>query len=131
MMHYLGTFSRFLFVALSSFSLFRRIEIFLPEPSSWAWPTSRTVLRPFIFGVATAWILITFEKVVHVSRARKPASDRKRGILWRLVWSKCNGEFLRPVTVRWLSTKFPEREKEEKKIDKLSRVLCFFFFPTR
>jgi len=76
------------------------------------WPTlwlhvrpARTVLWPFIFGTVTAWILITFGKAVRVSRARRSASDRKRGNLPARPTGPA-GKFSRPAIVRRFSTKF-------------------------
>lgn len=111
------------------------IEIFLRGISrDRLWPISRihvqparTVSQPFIFGAATAWIVITFEKAVRVSRARRPASDRKGGHLRRLAWPNCNGKFPRHGTVRCFSTKFPKEKAGGRDTDKC-RILCFLSF---
>lgn len=93
MMHYTGT--------LPTFARFLRRELYVLSAnrniSSWDFPDhprgsvthfanstvqpAWTVSQSFIFVAATAWIVITSEKAVHVSRARRPASDRKGGHL--------------------------------------------------
>lgn len=142
MMHYTGTlptFARFLRRELYALSANRNISSrdFPETVVAGLWPTSRihvqparAVSRPFIFGATTAWIVITFEKAVHVSRARRPGRVTGREGTYGVSLGRTATASFRGMGPWDASQQSFRKKKRETETDKC-RILCVFFLPFR